>query len=841
MNSHQVSDIIECIDEAISSATTLDVENNCIGTISSTEVIVILNKILLCYSSKKEKIIKMYDNTKGDDYAVRKAIREKYKFLGSKRKGNSYFHEILDICKTCVEENTEILDLTPIEINMIYLFRQSCITGLYKHPQAKKTEICNISIMESLKLDRIILAITKNTLFANEQWFLRLIADMKKNNPSIIVKDIIAVLSSSPINSSLPATHYKCGYKLNMQLKNPNNKIRLIFMCSHTKRFEDVIEILELQSALRDENKKQVEIYIDEAHNTNEGIPAHRACIENMLIYSCLERIIPVTGTYNTLFEPFEPSTSDIKKKIPYDNVHNAFWKKDILDKHAINYKTYCSVKSNSPTYSSLQDAICISIEKIKSQAAFTNYTDTHFDSNSYKKCYPTIKDESEIERKRMIEYHYFMKSERDAFCIVKNIFDNSTIIPYEWNDAFYNEPIFLKDIFNLHIMRSPNRIIFTYEAMLYAIEQDYQPVCIGLYNNNSSCVVSRINIMFKDQMNNTVQLSYEKDIQQNELNGNSSSNELNGNSSSKELNDKIHDIIKYLEATGIHRNRPFIIIGNYANTGESITFVNDKYGTVRSTTILPGSTNSREQDNQTLCRGNYMLTRFVANDPTFIPPPKFIIGYDDNLKNAIEIEISNDKRIDAFEELAMSETAATLELETPIDFTPYMVSNMESDGSIISIPVKIEINDPDDEYSIELRQIFTENSRRTAAHCSRIIELLDILWNGQIISIHDKSGKMFIENIETGEKTINPTFILRSVRTYNKNVNENGEDNTNTYRFETYNARFTSGAGFMNDRTHHKKYDCELEMCITRYEKQRPTGKMFINFPKTMWLSYKY
>ena len=828
MNLNQDRDIIECIDEIISSAITIDAVNNWIDIISSTDVI--LTKISTCYLRKKEKIIKMYENTKGDDFDVRKAIREKYKFLESKRKGNSYFHEILEICKTRIED-TEILDLTPIEINMIYLFRQSCITGYYKHPQSNKTGMCNISIMESLKLDRLILAITKNTIFANEQWFLRLIADMKKNNPNIVLTDIIAVLSSSPINEKLPATHFKSVDKLIMQLTKPNNKIRIIFACSHSTRFGNVIQILELQSALRDENKKRVEIYIDEAHNTNEGIPAHRPCIENMLIYPCLERIIPVTGTYNTLYEPFEPQT-DIKKKSPYNNAHNAFWKKDILDKYAINYKTYCSVKSNSPTYSSLQDAICISIEKIKSQATFTNYTDTHFDSNSFKVCYPTITDEAEIERKRMIEYHYFMKSERDAFCIVKNIFDNSTIIPYEWNGAFYSEPIFLKDIFNLHIIRSPNRILFTYEAMLYAIEQDYQPVCIGLYNNNSSCVVSRINIMFKDLMNNIVQLSYEKDIQQ---------NELNGNSSSKELNDKINDIIKYLEATGIHRNRPFIIIGNYANTGESITFVNDKYGTVRSTTILPGSTNSREQDNQTLCRGNYMLTRFVANDPTFIPPPKFIIGYEDNLKNAIEIEISNDKRIDEFEELAMSETATPLEHNQPIDFTQYMVSNMESDGSTISIPVKIKMNDPDDEYSIELRQIFTENSRRTAAHCSRIIELLDILWNGQIISIIDKSGKMFIENIETGEKTINPTFILRSVRTYNKNVNENGEDNTNTYRFETYNARFTSGAGFMNDRTHHKKYDCELEVCITKYEKQRPTGKMFINFPKTMWLSYKY
>ncbi len=60
--------------------------------------------------------------------------------------------------------------------------------------------------------------------------------------------------------------------------------------------------------------------------------------------------------------------------------------------------------------------------------------------------------------------------------------------------------------------------------------------------------------------------------------------------------------------------NRPFIIIGNYIPTGESLSFVNYKYGTIKSVIRLI-STNM-EEDYQTACRGNYMTTKFEEADP---------------------------------------------------------------------------------------------------------------------------------------------------------------------------------------------------------------------------------
>ena len=47
------------------------------------------------------------------------------------------------------------------------------------------------------------------------------------------------------------------------------------------------------------------------------------------------------------------------------------------------------------------------------------------------------------------------------------------------------------------------------------------------------------------------------------------------------EFNFKLFKLINYLKVNGYNTERPFIIVGNL-HTGESLTFVNFEYGTVR-------------------------------------------------------------------------------------------------------------------------------------------------------------------------------------------------------------------------------------------------------------------
>ena len=64
--------------------------------------------------------------------------------------------------------------------------------------------------------------------------------------------------------------------------------------------------------------------------------------------------------------------------------------------------------------------------------------------------------------------------------------------------------------------------------------------------------------------------------------------------------------------------------MGNYTPTGESLSYVNYKYGTIRVNCRLI-STNA-EEDYQEACRSNYMLTKFVENDSNWQCPIKYLI-----------------------------------------------------------------------------------------------------------------------------------------------------------------------------------------------------------------------
>jgi hypothetical protein len=788
---------LSCLDNLSEISDTNEIINN----FDDENIVLLIDKAYNYCNHEFRIILKKYCNA--SDPLIKKSMREQYKFLSRKDK-KMYMYEIFKLCGDNITKEEKIA---------IIKDRRRIIKGIYKHAQAKKTALCNIEIINSLNSDKFIIAITKNTLFANEQWFLRLVSDLKKKYPAKKLSEIIAVLSSEKSELNGEATHFKNISKLINELRKTTCKYKILFICSNTTRYNDIFDILDLNTSLRIEQKKSIELYIDEAHNIEEGIPPNRHYIENMLIYSCVKKIVPVTGTYEPLFE----ITPKIIKKNYTKNENNFFWKKEILDNNAINYTNICDIKSDSFEYSSLKDAAIVTFEEIKENNEYINYKDNEFSEELFKYCYPDITKPEDIEKKRVIEFHTFMKNERDAYCIGKNILNNYLKVEYEYDGNSISEKLIKPNEFNIYIFRTPKRIVFTVGLITHTLKQNYKSICIGLYNRKET----KIHIWYK--YNGKIEnIPYEQIIKK--------------DNKKKETNEKIFEIIEYLKSIGINTNVPIIIFGNYQNTGESITFVNHKYGTIRAVIILPENYVASSRDNQTLCRENYIGDKFFENDSNFIMPPKFIVGYKSDLNLALEIEKSNDNRIDSLKESKEEDienqniTNDNLIIEENSD------NDCEIDGSNIAVPVKIEINDESDERVIELRKILKDNKKRNESQRNRLLELIKELYFEKIIDITDPSEQL----INSKERKINDKFNLEGIRTFSTTSG----DNIDNYRIESFHAKHCVNKKFINNPLKYKKFDCQIEVCLTKYEKIiKINGEesTFINWPRTIWLGYKY
>ena len=268
------------------------------------------------YEVSKEKINNLIKKYLEEEPHIKKELRNKYKFLNRKDK-KLYMYELLKLCGD---------ELSKDEKKYIIKNRRQIIKGIYKHCQGKKTAVSNIEIMRSLVSDKFVIAITKNTLFANEQWFVRLVCDLKKQYPNKKLQQIIAVLTSEKSDLNGNATHFKNISKLICQLVKKDNTFRILFICSHSTRYKEIFEIFELNENIQKTQKKIFDIYIDEAHNPEEGIPAHRPYVENMLIYPKIGKIVPMTGTMSPLYEFTNKS---VKKSYKHPK-NNYFWHKPI-------------------------------------------------------------------------------------------------------------------------------------------------------------------------------------------------------------------------------------------------------------------------------------------------------------------------------------------------------------------------------------------------------------------------------------------------------------------------------------------------------------------------------
>jgi hypothetical protein len=669
------------------------------------------------------------------------------------------------------------------EKNIIYEYCITKIRGLYKHAQALKTGFCNGQLITGFsEKNTLSICITKNTLEANAQWLIRLYKELDDRYPNSKLDDKIMIISSKNNDLDGNATHCKNMEKAWSFLKKDNN-FKLLFICSNKIRIQNVLEIAESFLGLRENLRKNLRIFHDEAHNTKEGIPPYRNIIENFIF---LNNVLS--------YQPISASPGEIA-----DN-NNPLWIKENIDKYAVNFTEFDNTKSDNPNYSSISDYEKISIEELQTKDEWQDYgiravSMENFIKVDDKYIGKNIDDLSVVEiedihRRRRLEFCQFMANDREKKALNNglNLLNLNTILQKQH---------YSKSEFNLHIICTPRRNIISHELCMHACKMDYNPIVLGIYGNQGSKYHLFINGMAETIVDNEM--------------------------GDGEFNTKLYKLKNYLERRGINTNCCWMIIGNYSPTGESLSFVNYRYGTVKCVIRLI-STNA-EEDYQSAARGNYMVTKFKENDNYWIQPLKYLIGEKAYISNALSYEHENDERIDSF---------AQQSSDTIIDNVVLPENNSGAQTSIksnnTSIPVKIKMdtNSVNNPYYEEL-MLIASKSRRSQTDKSRFIYLLQLCNENNEIDcdIEDQTGKLDFENIE-----------LKGFRCFNKeSKNEKGY-----WKFKSYNTNFAAKQPFINSTSEYSTGQCEILVCENMYLLKDVNGEIIEkNPPSIWWLSYKY
>lgn len=661
------------------------------------------------------------------------------------------------------------------------------IRGLYKHAQSWKTGFCNMQIMKGFsELNTISICIAKNTLEANEQWLERLMKDLDDRYPQIKLNDKIMIINSKKNTLNGNATHCKNINDAWQLLKNPNNAFKIIFMCSNSTRIVDILDICESLLNLK-EGSRNIRIFHDEAHNSKEGIPPHRAVIENIIIKPNVISYQPITASKGCIVD-----------------IENPLWLSENIEKYAIDFTEFDETKSDNPNYSSIQEANKISIEDLKSNENWTNYNITEVSreefisvDDKYKDknlCDLTDDDLIDIDRRRELDFCHFMRLNRE----VESLNYGYNIL--NLND-FIGEELFIKNCLNLYVISTPNRKVLTNNLALRALSMSYRPNVLAIYGNQGE----KFHLFKHDEQKSVV-------VDKHMGNG--------------EFNDKIFKLLHYMSSNNIDINRPLIIIGNYIPTGESLSFVNYKYsffgntGTIRSVMRLQ-STNS-EEDYQTACRGNYMITKFIEKIRNWNKPEKFLIGPSSFIENAIDYEIENDNRIDKLKSGEIGNDTKT------VIVLPECSNNVNFDNGKKSIPVKINV-DLDDERYPRMIEI-AKKARRSEDEKSEFMKLLEnaINDNASEFSMDDPTGKFDFSK-----------YKINQFRCYQK---KSEPPSPGVWKFNNYKIHHETKSGFINNTTAHSLGDCEILTCSDKYILKNDNGETLEkNGKTTWWLSYKY
>lgn len=779
-------------------------------------------------NSDIEKDFKQYlDNPSSN---LLKAINEKYPHLKRQRltkrtrkiEAKAYIHEILEN----PEYSKYLENFTRQDKKNIYRYCIKKIRGVYKHAQALKTGFCNLQIINGLSEENTIsICITRNTLEANEQWLQRLYKELDNRYPHIKLNDKIMIISSKKNDLDGNATHCKdinTAWKL---LKRENN-FKIIFICSNKIRISDVLEISEDFQNLNLDLQKNIMVFHDEAHNLKEGIPAFRHLIENIIIQPNVLSYTPITASNNSIFDE-----------------ENPLWQKANVENWALDYTNFDKTKSTDPHFSSCNKAIRISLETLKNNPKWLDYDIKKIPKDTFIKVHQkeintfivtlktydldnltrVVKKQIElftldkisssefdviniinnmdryskdelietiimvnVERRRTLEFCEFMKHDKEIEAVNNglNCLNMNELLGFDY---------YTNNVFNIYILSTPNRRIVTRYLCEEVTKKESNPIVLGIYG----CEGDKYHLIFD---NNEYEVSHIMD--------------------KGEFNVKLDKLFTYLKEQNVNINRPFIIIGNYNPTGESLTFVNYSYGTVRGNIRLI-STNA-EEDYQEASRINYMITKFIEKDPNWTMPEKYLIGPKKFIDNALSYEDENDCRIDSMSLNNNNNNDNSV-------FIPSFDNNttQQTASGITAIPIKITV-DTGDTIVQEMIDIVKESRHRTDEKKSEFLSKLKKYVDSGECTFEDKTCKFDFE-----------TFNIKTLRGYKKKDEAPAKG---VWKFTSYQTHFDIATPFINSTNSINSGECEILMCVDTYLLKDSNGvEIEKNLKTVWWMGYKY
>jgi hypothetical protein len=786
--------------------------------------------VLKKINSDIEKDFKQYlDNP---NHSLLKAINEKYPHLKRQRltkrtrkiEAKAYIHEILEN----PEYSKYLENFTRQDKKNIYRYCIKKIRGVYKHAQALKTGYCNLQIINGLSEEKTIsVCITKDLIESSKQWLERLFKDLNNRYPQIKLKDKIMVISSKKEDFNGKATHCKDVNDAWNLLKRENN-FKIILFCSNKRRISDVLEISESFQNLNLDLQKNLRIFHDESHNSKEGIPAFRYLIENIIIQPNVLSYTPVTGTNNPIFDE-----------------ENPLWKKVNLENQTLDYTKFDKTKSTDPHFSSCNKAIQISFESLQNNPKWLDYDIKKIPKDIFMKIHQKnhngikcsalntyesdkllelLKTQIELfknnkistndfdvfdlinnmdryskdeliekiivvdtERRRTLEFCDFMKRDKEIEAVNNglNCLNMNELLGFDY---------YIPNVFNIHIISTPNRRIVTRYLCEEATKKEFNPIVLGIYG----CEGDKYHLMFDKK---ECEVSHIMD--------------------KGEFNVKLDKLFAYLKEQNVNINRPFIIIGNYNPTGESLTYVNYTYGTIRGNIRLI-STNA-EEDYQEASRINYITTKFIEKDPNWIMPEKYLIGPKKFIDNALLYENENDSRIDIMLTKSNNNDNNSVLIESSFDNT----TSPQTGTGITAIPIKI-ILDTGDTIVQEMINIVKESPHRTDEKKAEFLSKLKKYVDSGECTFEDKTGKFDFE-----------TFNIKTLRGY---IKRDKAPTKGVWKFTSYKNHFDIGTPFINSTNSMHSRECEILMCVDTYLLKDSNGvEIEKNLKTVWWMGYKY
>ena len=681
------------------------------------------------------------------------------------------FKEIFSRNFGCDIQNNNQCELYEKCKKMYYKYCIDKLCGVYKHAQALKTGFCNKQILNAhSEPNSISVCITKNTLEANEQWLVRLIKELatllQRQSQHTKTSDIILVISSKK-NKELQnvVTHCKDMDIAWGFLKKPDNKFKIVFICSNKTRLLDVLQMTIDFQNLRIGSNVKLRIIHDEAHNPKEGIPPYRDIVENIIFQPNVLCYIPVTG-----------SRGDVACE------KNPLWNDANLKCRALDFTSYDKTKSTDNTYSACMDGIPITIEELKLKPGWRDYNVTEVDEATFISVHRDNNENADM--RRCLEFCKFMEND----CEIEAM--NNGLNCLNMNELLECE-YYQLGTFNIHIISTPRRKIITRYLATEAITKIYRPIVLAIYGNEGD----------------KYHLLYDNNEE-----------EVSDKMGSGEFNEKLEKLLSYLITKQINIQRPFIIMGNYTPTGESLSYVNYKYGTVRGNIRLI-STNA-EEDYQEACRSNYMKTMFIKNDPNFVSPEKFLVGPAKYIANALWYEKENDNLIDNLSKNTNENENLVLPIDTyhpPIDDA----------GGIMGVPVRFDLDRTHPKIQA-LESILMKVKRTREDKCTFMQTLKECCADDESgCSFSDPSGKF------------NFDYTLVDFRCYKKKDTPpvRGE-----WKFKNYLEHHSTKTAFMNDKNNHTKGQCEILICMDHYFIRDNNGILLEENRKNVcWIGYKY